>query len=45
LEVIRNAIIQSECDWDFDEFSAVIFDIVCGWHEVLPEKSTEIRLV
>ena len=36
LEVIRNAIIQSEREWDFDELSAAIFGIVCGWHEVLP---------
>jgi hypothetical protein len=37
LEVIRDALIQSERDWDFDESSAVIFAIVCGWHEVLPQ--------
>jgi hypothetical protein len=39
LEVIRNALIQAERDWDFGESSAVIFGIVCGWHEVLPEKA------
>ena len=37
LEVILNALIQSERDWDFDESSAVVFGIVCGWHEVLPD--------
>ena len=37
MEVIHNAIVQSERDWDEDECSAVIFGIVCGWHEVLPE--------
>ena len=34
LEVIRNALIQSERAWDFDELSAVVFGIVCGWPEV-----------
>jgi hypothetical protein len=29
LEVIRNALIQAERDWDFGESSAVIFGIVC----------------
>jgi hypothetical protein len=28
---------QSDRDWSTDEPSAVIFGIVCGWHEVLPE--------
>jgi hypothetical protein len=36
-EVIYNAIVQSDRDWSTDEPSAVIFGIVCGWHEVLPE--------
>ncbi len=37
LEMIHNAIIQSERDWDEDECSAIIFGIVCGWHGALPE--------
>jgi len=36
LEVIHNEIVQSERDWEEDECSAVIFVIVCGWHDVLP---------
>ena len=35
LEVIHNEIVQSERDWEEDECSAVIFGIVCGWHDVL----------
>jgi hypothetical protein len=37
LEVIHNAIVQSERDWGGDERGAVIFGIVCGWPSWLPE--------
>jgi hypothetical protein len=37
LKVIRDAIVQSELEWDQEEQSAVVLAIVCGWHEALPE--------
>jgi hypothetical protein len=37
LNVIRDAIVQSELEWDPEEPSAIVFAIVCGWHEALPE--------
>jgi hypothetical protein len=37
LEVIYNAIVQSDCDWSSDEPGAVVYAIVCGWHEMMPE--------
>jgi hypothetical protein len=37
LEMNHNLIVQFERDWTEDGLSAVIFVIVCGWHEVLPE--------
>ena len=37
LKVIRDAIVQSELEWDQEEPSAGVFAIVCGWHEALPE--------
>jgi hypothetical protein len=37
LEVIYNAIVQSDRDWSSDEPSAVVYAIACGWHEMVSE--------
>ena len=37
LQAIYDAIAEDDRDWSEDERSAVIYAIVCGWHELLPE--------
>ena len=37
LQAIYDAIAEDDRDWSEDERSAVIYGIVCGWNELLPE--------
>jgi hypothetical protein len=37
LQAIYDAIAEDDRDWSENERSAVIYAIVCGWQELLPE--------
>lgn len=39
LQMIQDAVAGGDRDWSQDVRDAVIFAIVCGWHEAMPELS------
>ena len=43
LEVIYNAIVQSDRDWSSNEPSAVVYANVCGWHETVSEIAEKLN--
>ena len=43
LEVIYNAIVQSDRDWSSNEPSAVVYAIVRGWRETVSEIAEKLN--